>query len=139
MINRVANALKHGRGDAGATVDFEEEARDALDPAIRNYRVCTGTYPEPGGRLRRDAPQVVHRAVTSSFFLPELPDIAPDAIDRAYRNVRDLPHAAGYREFVEEPWTRFSAIAEPDFRLKAATALHLPSGRCTSKRSPSVV
>ena len=45
MINRVANALKHGRGDADATVDFEEEARDALDPAIRNYRVCTGTYP----------------------------------------------------------------------------------------------
>ncbi len=59
-----------------------------------------------------------------SFFLSLLPGVTPEAIDPAYRNVRDLPHAAGYRDFVEELWARFRAIAEPGFRLKAATALH---------------
>jgi hypothetical protein len=59
-----------------------------------------------------------------SFFPPSLPGVAPDAIDPAYRSLRYLPHPADYRGFVEELWTRFSAIAEPDFRLKAATALH---------------
>jgi hypothetical protein len=32
-----------------------------------------------------------------SFFLSSLPGVAPDGIDPAYRNVRDLPHNGGYR------------------------------------------
>ena len=59
-----------------------------------------------------------------SFFVHELPDIAPEAIDPSYRAVRDLQHPADLRGFVEELWTRFSPIAEPDFRQKAFTALH---------------
>lgn len=58
------------------------------------------------------------------FFLRDLPGVAPAAIDRAYANVRDLPHNGVYRNFVEELWARFSPIAEADFRLKAAKALH---------------
>lgn len=59
-----------------------------------------------------------------SFFVPSLPGVPDGAIDPAYRNVRDLEHAASYKTFVEELWARFRPIAEPDFRLKAATGLN---------------
>lgn len=63
-------------------------------------------------------------ASSDSFFLPSLPGIAEDAIDSAYRAVRDLAHAARYRALIEQLWGRFAPVAEPDFRSKAATALH---------------
>jgi hypothetical protein len=45
LLNGAANALKHGGGDPDLTLDFEFEARDVLDRAIRNYQLCTGNYP----------------------------------------------------------------------------------------------
>ena len=45
FVNRAANALKHCGGDPDLTMDFKEEARGEIDRAIRNYWLCTESYP----------------------------------------------------------------------------------------------